>query len=463
MSPKQDRIAFANHRNELWLVDLETGAGQKLATDGHRIMGAFAWSPDGRWLAFPLSESSRRRRICIANVATTEIHAVTEPLFEDFAPSFDPEGRYLYFLSDRVLNPVYDSVQFELSFPKTSLPCLVTLAKDTPSPFLEAAKDDKDHGDRDQDGDKPQAVDVDIDFDGIAERILTFPVPEGRYSQMVGLNKKAVWISVPVQGAQVEDNPPELVEPKGTLEANEFKTLKTEVLGTGFFGFTVSADRKQMLLYAGSKLRVAKAGEKLDKAADKESAGRKRGWLDLQRLKVLIEPAAEWKQMLHEAWRLQRDHFWRSDMSKVDWVAILERYSPLVERVNCRSEFADLVWEMQGELGTSHAYDFGGDYREEPHYPVGFLGADFSYDDASGGYRIERFLRGDPWKTAEACPLRSPGAKLDIGDVITAVNGPAPGGRHDAASRPPASGRGGGTSHREGGRWSLPASAGAGA
>ena len=95
MSPKQDRIAFANHRNELWLVDLETGAGQKLATDGHRIMGAFAWSPDGRWLAFPLSESSRRRRICIANVATTEIHAVTEPLFEDFAPSFDPEGRYL--------------------------------------------------------------------------------------------------------------------------------------------------------------------------------------------------------------------------------------------------------------------------------------------------------------------------------------------------------------------------------
>ena len=141
-------------------------------------------------------------------------------------------------------------------------------------------------------------------------------MPEGRYSQIVGLNKKAVWISVPVQGAQVEDNPPELVEPKGTLEAYEFKTLKTEVLGTGFFGFTVSADRKQMLLYAGSKLRVAKAGEKLDKAADKESAGRKRGWLDLQRLKVLIEPAAEWKQMLHEASRLQRDHFWRSTCRK---------------------------------------------------------------------------------------------------------------------------------------------------
>ena len=96
------------------------------------------------------------------------------------------------------------------------------------------------------------------------------------------------------------------------------------------------------------------------------------GWVDLQRLKVLIEPEAEWKQMLHEAWRLQRDHFWRADMSKVDWKAVLLRYAPLVERVNCRSEFADLVWEMQGELGTSHAYDYGGDYREVTPLSRGF-------------------------------------------------------------------------------------------
>jgi tricorn protease len=324
-----------------------------------------------------------------------------------------------------VLNPVYDSIQFELSFPKSSLPCLVTLAKDIASPFLEAAKDDKDRADRSEDDDKEKEKDVkvEIDFDGIAARILAFPVPEARYAQIIGLKKKVMWLSFPVQGALVEHWTPKPPEPKGVLEVYDFKTLKCDSLGTGFSGFTVAADRKQMLLYAGRKLRVAKAGEKLDRSADKESPGRESGWLDLERLKVLIEPAAEWKQMLHEAWRLQRDHFWRADMSKVDWIAVLERYSPLVERVNCRSEFADLVWEMQGELGTSHAYDFGGDYREEPRYPVGFLGADFSYNDAAGGYQIERFLRGDPWKTDEACPLRAPGALLDLGDVVTAVNG----------------------------------------
>ncbi len=127
--------------------------------------------------------------------------------------------------------------------------------------------------------------------------------------------------------------------------------------------------------------------------------------------------------MLHEAWRLQRDHFWRADMSKVDWKAALQRYVPLVERVNCRSEFNDLVLEMQGELGTSHAYSSGGDHRETPSYPVGFLGADLAWDDAAGGYRVDGFLRGDPWAANEACPLRAPGVQFETGSVITAVNG----------------------------------------
>ena len=225
VSPQTDLIAFANHRNELWLLDLATGANRKLATDRHRPMGAFTWSPDGRWLAFSLSESWNRRRICVANVTTGEIHAVTAPLFADFSPSFDPEGRYLYFLSDRVLNPVYDSIQFELSFPKTSLPCLVTLAKDIASPFLEAAKDDKDRADADKHDDKEKENDirVDIDFDGIADRILAFPLPEARYTQIVGLKKKVMWLSFPVEGALDDDWTPEFPEPKGVLEAYDLR------------------------------------------------------------------------------------------------------------------------------------------------------------------------------------------------------------------------------------------------
>ena len=424
-SPKGERVAFANHRNELWLLDLGAGTSRKLAANAHGPMGAFAWSPDGRWLAFQQSISRDRSYIAVASVETGEIRAVTEPLFGDFAPSFDPEGRYLYFLSDRVLNPVYDAVQFELSFPKAVLPCLVTLRKDTPSPFLEAATDEPEAGPKDKDKAKENGkeLQVEIDFDGIAGRILAFPVPEGRYWAIAGLKKKAMWLSYPVKGALMEEWTPEPPAPEGTLEAFDFKKLKVETLGGGFSWYRLSADRKHMLLFANRRPRVVKAGEKVEDDAAKKLSAREAGWVDLGRLKVLIEPEAEWKQMLHEAWRLQRDHFWRADMSRVDWKGVLLRYAPLVERVNCRSEFGDLVWEMQGELGTSHAYDFGGDYRQEPIYPIGFLGADFVWDGAAGGYRIGRFLRGDPWTANEACPLKAPGIQLEAGDVITAVNG----------------------------------------
>jgi tricorn protease len=411
-SPKGEHVAFANHRNELWLLDLASGTARKLTTNPYGQMGSFAWSPDGRWLAFQQSETRSQHRIDIVSVETGEIRAVTEPLFADYSPSFDPDGRYLYFLSSRTLNPVWDVLQFELSFPKVALPCLVTLRKDTPSPFLETASDEKDNGPKDKD------FKIEIDFDGISSRILAFPVQEGRYSAISGLKKKALWLSFPVKPAPTNRMPESA--PEGTLEAFDFKKLKLETLGGGISGYRLSADRSQALLFASRRLRVLKTGEKFD---DEGAKARNGGWVDLQRLKVLIEPEAEWKQMLHEAWRLQRDHFWRADMSKIDWKAVLERYAPLVDRVNCRSEFSDLVLEMQGELGTSHAYDVGGDYRESPHYPVGFLGADLTWDNDAGGYRIDCFLRGDPWLLSEACPLRAPGVQLEAGSVITAVNG----------------------------------------
>ena len=48
--------------------------------------------------------------------------------------------------------------------------------------------------------------------------------------------------------------------------------------------------------------------------------------------------------------------------------------------VGTRGEFSDLMWEMQGELGTSHAYEIGGDYRRPPMYAIGQLGADLTFD-----------------------------------------------------------------------------------
>jgi tricorn protease len=91
--------------------------------------------------------------------------------------------------------------------------------------------------------------------------------------------------------------------------------------------------------------------------------------------------------------------------------------------VRTRGELSDLIWEMQGELGTSHAYEYGGDYRVPPQYQRGFLGADLEWDEARGGYRIQRIYRGDSWNRDSDSPLAEPGLDVREGDVVVAIGG----------------------------------------
>ena len=175
-----------------------------------------------------------------------------------------------------------------------------------------------------------------------------------------------------------------------------------------------------MLYSARRRLRVLPAGEKPQLET---GPSRRTGWLDLFRVKVSVDPQREWEQMFREAWRLQRDHFWTEDMSEVDWYRVYQRYYPLIQRVSTRSEFSDLMWEMQGELGTSHAYEYGGDYRLQPYYSQGFLGTTFTWDAEAHGYRVGPIIVGDSWDLNSTSPLAAPGIDVEPGDLLLAING----------------------------------------
>ena len=264
---------------------------------------------------------------------------------------------------------------------------------------------------------------VEIDLEGIQNRIVAFPVSEGLYAKVVGLKGKVLFSSYPVEGALDRNFFSSGAPPaKGKLELYDFAKQKRETLVDGITSFEVSQDASTLIYRAGNRLRVLKAGEKPPKDAE-DKPGRKSGWLDLKRVKVSVTPHAEWTQMLRETWRRQRDHFWTEDMSGIDWQGVYERYLPLLERVATRSEVSDLLWEMQGELGTSHAYEFGGDYRPEPAYHQGFLGADVRYDEETDSYAIEHIVRGDPWDERASSPLRRPGLNVREGERIVAVGG----------------------------------------
>src|SRR5262249_52041392 len=150
---------------------------------------------------------------------------------------------------------------------------------------------------------------ISIDLEGITGRVVAFPVPEGIYGQVAGIKGKALYTSYPIEGAISPETNGTEPQPKGTLESYDYKDQKRETLLSGISGFSLSQEGKTLLVRSGKKLRVLPAGAKPEEKSG-DAASRKSGWIDLSRVKVSIDPGVEWRQMAHEAWRLQRDHFW---------------------------------------------------------------------------------------------------------------------------------------------------------
>ncbi len=287
----------------------------------------------------------------------------------------------------------------------------------------EAPDEPNDGPDREDNSEAGAEADLVIDLEGIERRVLAFPVSEGRYGHIRGLpGGKVVYTRLPVEGSL--DNNWLATEPpaKGTLFAYDFKELEETRLISRVGSFQLSRNGKTLVYRAGNRLRVLKAGSKPSSDAGSKP-GRKSGWVLLHRIKVAVIPSVEWRQMYREAWRLQRDQFWTADMSQIDWLTVYERYRPLLDRIASRSEFSDLIWEMQGELGTSHGYEIGGDYRQEPRYEQGHLGAEFELDSTSSGWKISRIVEGDSWDEGADSPLGQPGIEAQVGDFLWSING----------------------------------------
>ncbi|HEY0757043.1 MAG TPA: PDZ domain-containing protein [Ktedonobacteraceae bacterium] len=433
VSPTEDIVAISNQRHELIVIELESGQQKQIDRSDHMPIQGIAWSPDGNWLAYGFAITAQRIAIKLFGGEESTTHVVTKPILRDVYPAFDPEGKYLYFIGQRVFNPVPDNLEFGWNFPRGEKPYALLLRRDLRSPFVaaprvpsareeksEEVKNGEDNGSKEEKTNEGgSGRSIVIDLEGIEKRIVPFPVPEGKYGQVRGIKGKVLLLSFPLTGGIQEERG---YEPAGQLGKYDFETLKYEVLADGINNFEVARDGKMMIYRARQRLRVFKAGEKPGKSDNGDRPNRETGWLDLNRVKVSVLPGEEWKQMFAEAWRLQRDYFWAEDMSGVDWQAVYARYAPLVERVGSRAELSDLFWEMHGELGTSHAYELGGEYRKGPNYGQGYLGVDWLYDVEHDRYRIERIIDGDPAESRETSALNAPGLNVRVGDAVLAVN-----------------------------------------
>lgn len=472
VNPRKDQVVFSNHRHEILFLDLQTQELKRIDQSRFNPVSGFDWSPDGEWVVYSVSLSQRRTGLKLWKAATNEVFPLTEPVLRDEYPVFEPHGKFIYFLSFRIFDPVEDNLASDLAFLRGVKPYLISLQKDTPSPFTpfikfgappkekeppepeeepaktssETVAEINDPGQDANAGENPvpanegpsestgkapsteektdeqEEKNLEIDLEGIQDRIMAFPVHEGRYGRVMGSADGKVFYSVfPVEGLLEETpNHGEPPRPRGILLYYDFEDQKEDHFLNGINDFQVGKDGRTIVLHAGGRLRVIKTSFKPD---SDEAPGKKSGWIDMDRMRVPVVPGAEWKQMFREIWRLQRDQFWTPDMSQIDWVEVYQRYLPLVDRVSSRAEFSDLVWELQGELGTSHCYELGGDYRPRPLYFQGSLGADFEFDEASGGWKITHIVQGDTWDEKANSPLNRLGMQVKVGDILLAVNG----------------------------------------
>ncbi len=415
-SPDSKKFAFSDKTGRLHWCDVASGRVTQVDKNEFAEIRQYAWAPDSRWIAYAKTTGAGFNVLWLHSLATGRSTAVTDGMSDDFAPSFDPEGRYLYFVSRRTFRPEFGGFELNMTFSATDKLYAMTLRDTLASPVgpesdeetgEAAAKDDEKNKDV-----KPEkrkdAEATRIDLEGLGHRIAELPVKAGRYPIVIGVKGKVVFL------AQDESPDQDLNSPVSVhfydLEKREEKTVISGVDAS----VALSKDGGKVLYRKDDTVGIVELAEG-KKVGD--------GKLAVDDLMAWVEPHEEWLQMFNEAWRLERDFYYDPAMGGLDWKAVGDRYRQLVPFVAHRADLNYILGELIGELATSHAYVSGGDMPKLTRVGAGLLGVDWSLDAASGRYRFARIFRDRDWNSAVPAPLGEPGLPVREGDFLLAVNG----------------------------------------
>lgn len=484
-SPDSKKLAWADKDINLWYVDINDK--KPVLVDHGKYAGEiqnYSWSPDSKWLAYDKNDENLLAVVNLYSLADKKITPVTTTMFNSYQPLFDPEGEYLYFLSDRDFNEVLGNIDFEFANPKTTRVYVVTLAKDEPSPFpvqsdeaqvkTEAAptapdsliegkqnpasKNNKEERsraknlkpkdgqtdvlDKDKDKDKDNNKDTDEadkdrdkdkDKDKNKEPPITVRVDlDGIQQRVVSLPIEPSVIGTYAVGKDfiyyskkpIQGLSGPLPGETSAVHAYDLKQRKDKVLIENVERFALSFDGSKLLYESATPGESPHTYGIIDAKSD---AQKKVGddSLNLSGLRAEVDPPQEWKQMFNEVWRQERDYFFEPAMNGVDWEKVKQKYASLLPYVANRYDLTYILGEMIGELSNSHTYVGGGDYPDLHPVNIGLLGTDFEADNAAGMYRFKKIYPGQNWDGALRSPLTEPGVNVKEGDYLIAVNGRA--------------------------------------
>lgn len=418
-SPDSKQLAFVDNGRNLYVLDVASGTVRQVDQDDNYSPGAYrdlfgSWGPNGRYLAYTKTTTTNFERAYIYDTESSTSTPVTDGLANATEPTFDPSGKYLYLAVSTDAGPVVNWFQQSSNdMRSTNDLYLMTLQQETTNPLLrrndreEIASDDEaededgeadEEEDEEEDEDEPVAFQ--IDFEGLANRVVHLPVPNGNYHHLASAKEgELLFIGQTDAGSQMH---------RFSLEDREVKDL------IDVAGFEVTGDGEKLLVYHGDRYGITDLGE--PKAEDLKSA-------DSYNLSVRIDPRAEWRNIFAEMWRVNRDYFYDPNMHGVDWDAMKEKYEPFLADVKSSDQLYRVMRWMGSELGVGH-HRFGGTgtpLEDRETVPGGLLGAD--YEIANGRYRFARIYGGLNWNQDLEAPLVAPGVNVAAGDYLLAVDG----------------------------------------
>lgn len=434
LSPSPDGrwLAHSDSRGRLWLTDLRDGSSRVIDRSPAGIDDAqadLAWSADGRYLAFARAGLRREvSQIWLYDTRDGRSQVLTSDRFPSYAPAFSPDGRWLYFLSDRNyratpsnpwgdrnMGPMFDrrtqifalALQPGLRFPFAP-PDELAPAQDTPPADPPTAGASR--GGRRQQAQPPSGEAETLPavvWEGLSERLFEVPLPAGNYSQLAVDAQRLYFIE--------SDIAPDARPALRTLAIGN-EGARPETFAENVRSFELAAKVERIAWLTGDNtLFITERGARApsDTARFQVRTG---DW------RLRIDPVAEWRQMYFDAWRLYRDFLFDRNLRGLDWVALRERYAALLPRIGDRHELDELLAQLNAELGVLHSQVRGGDYRtDRSAQAASFLGARFEAEP--GGLRVLAILRGEPDLPGQASPLARPGVDVRAGDLIVAVNG----------------------------------------
>lgn len=419
-SPDGKKILFGNGEFTIYYLDI---ASKKLIKVDHSNqlkndefyweISDYQWSPDSKWITYSLVQYNRNSQIFVYNIETGKKYPVTNDFYDNLYPSFDANGRYLYYVSSRNFDVQMDFYEDNHVYPNPQQIMAVQLRDGEAPLFSESVKA----------ADKKQDETVKIDTDGLLKRTYPLPVPAGNYFYLKAGKGKVAWSSVPkFTEAEYEEIFKPGSETKWDLHIFDIAKKSEVVLSEKIRDFNLSANQENMIIQKGQDFYTTS----LEKAFQSKSLGDK---LDLSRMSYQVDNLKEWNQIFSDTWRWYRDFFYDKNMHGRDWKAIGEKYRSYIPQLTSRE---DLNWVMQqlvGELCVSHTYVGGGDMglSAAPNIPSsvfsGWLGSDLKADKKTGYYIFEKIYGPDEYNLNLKSPLSRPDIILKEGDYLIAING----------------------------------------